>query len=667
MIESEKSRRRKLVWISAAILFALAAIAAIPFLATTLLARRALATLYPDNAPSVGSVTLSPTGKVVIKDLALHDIGALADKALITAGEVDATFGWRDLLAGRMIKSIRVADVRIYARSNASSQLSLLDLFFARTSKPNRATLPIWADTVDVEGIVHREQVAGFAAGASDLPLKIRMTMSGERINPSRRLSVSLGHEKPAADFGVSAEIETQPAPFGTRVMLRSLSARRGSLAVEADAIRHFVAKLPPEMSGRIEASVANLSASGELDIPGPVPGPLPAASNLERVSGRLAFSGVRVRAPGKSRTVLGLDDLSGAVKFDSPIPPGAATSLRIERLTLTNLTSSIDADEVRKYVDKLPADLHGPIDSSLASASVTGRMDSHPGAAKGFSGEINLQDLSAHSPPGGAHAINVDRLTMAAKVDTPIDRWTLAAVKVSGGTTRWAALSYGDNAVTNFDASWRIDNHVLSTDHVSATIFDGTISGAPSFDLVTHAIDRCDLQLKRIDVHKALANASPEHMDAVGTASGSLHLALSPERVLSGNVDLTFDGPGTLRIGQIEEVKQMLVGNFGLDMANLAMHDLEHYPFREGTMHLASAGNNSELKIKFVRQPKSAADVISPHREIINGREVMVGSLIVPTIDMTIPITGQSLAQILSIVSGVHPMIQAANRTAGK
>jgi hypothetical protein len=249
----------------------------------------------------------------------------------------------------------------------------------------------------------------------------------------------------------------------------------------------------------------------------------------------------------------------------------------------------------------------------------------------------------------------------------TPLDRWAPAAVKVEGGRIRWATLSYGDNAVTNFDASWRIDDQKLSAEHVAAQIFDGTITGAPSVNLVTYAIDHCDLQMKSIDVHKALANVSPEHLDAVATASGSIHLGMSPDRDLSGNVDLTFDGPGTLRIGQIDEVKQMLVGNFGLDMANLAMHDLEHYPFREGTMHLESAGENSLLKIKFVRQPKSAADVISPHKEIINGREVMVGSLVVPKIDMTIPITGQSLAEILSIVSGVHPIIQAANPTSGK
>ncbi|HYL59917.1 MAG TPA: hypothetical protein VEU51_13695, partial [Candidatus Acidoferrales bacterium] len=127
------------------------------------------------------------------------------------------------------------------------------------------------------------------------------------------------------------------------------------------------------------------------------------------------------------------------------------------------------------------------------------------------------------------------------------------------------------------------------------------------------------------------------------------------------------FDGPGTLRVGQIDEVKQMLVGNFGLDLANLAMHDLEHYPFRQGALHLESAGENSELKIKFVRQPKSAADVVSPHKEIINGREVMVGSLVVPTIDMTIPIIGQSLAEILAIVGGVHPQFGSAGSKPAK
>ncbi len=223
-IESGKPRGRKLAWIAAAVLLALAALAAAPFLATTLVARLTLAHLYPANNPSVGSVALSTSGTVMIRDLVLRDTGALAGEPLITAGEVDASFGWRDLLAGRKIARIRVADVRIYARSNASSQLSLLDLFFGRTTKPNRATLPMWVDAVEVDGIIHREPVAGFVAGTSDWPLKFRMTMSGDRINPSRRLSVSVGDEKHLADFGLSAEAEMQPTARGTRVVLRPAS-----------------------------------------------------------------------------------------------------------------------------------------------------------------------------------------------------------------------------------------------------------------------------------------------------------------------------------------------------------------------------------------------------------------------------------------------------------
>jgi len=139
--------------------------------------------------------------------------------------------------------------------------------------------------------------------------------------------------------------------------------------------------------------------------------------------------------------------------------------------------------------------------------------------------------------------------------------------------------------------------------------------------------------------------------------------LVLSTEGEVSGSVDLAFDGPGILRIGEIEEVKQMLVGNFGLDLANLAMRDLKHYPFKEGRLYLESLGKNSQLKIKFVRQPRTEAEVTPPHKGIINGQEVWVGSLVVPTIDMTIPLTGKSLAEILALVSGVHPLIEAVTK----
>jgi hypothetical protein len=83
--------------------------------------------------------------------------------------------------------------------------------------------------------------------------------------------------------------------------------------------------------------------------------------------------------------------------------------------------------------------------------------------------------------------------------------------------------------------------------------------------------------------------------------------------------------------------------------------------------VYLESAGRDSQLKIKFVRRPRTDADARPPHKEIINGQEVWVGSLIVPTIDMTIPITGKSLAEILSIVSGVRPVIDAAGEQPGQ
>ena len=53
----------------------------------------------------------------------------------------------------------------------------------------------------------------------------------------------------------------------------------------------------------------------------------------------------------------------------------------------------------------------------------------------------------------------------------------------------------------------------------------------------------------------------------------------------------LDFEGPGMLRIGEIEEVRRMLVGNFGLDLANLALDDLKRYPFKEGRLYFGELG----------------------------------------------------------------------------
>ncbi len=572
-----KRRLHRLRWVAAVLLPLLTAILVAPFLLTTQIVSFVLGQVFPANSPSVGSAALSPSGTLVLRDLALHDTGALARQPLITVHEMEVAFGWAELLS-RQIRRIHVEDVTVYARSNGPSQLSLLDLFFARSqsgapAESNRGTLPLGIGTLAVHGMIRLEPVRGFVSVNADWPLALQMTMSGDRMAPVRQFRVTIGEvrqlpekipEKPSvavtkpassadAAFGLRAEVDIQPAAGGTRIVVHRLAARQAAVTIEAETLRQYVAKLPPQLQGRLETSL------GALD--------------------------------------------------------------------------------------------------------VSGLIGSGTGETRGFSGNVRLQDLSVRSPAGGKYAFALDRLTVAGSVESRLDRWEPAALKVRDGVMQWAALTYSNNALNNLDASLRIDGQMLVTDHGTVRIFDGYISGSPAWDLVTHTMPRCDLQIKSINIHEALANLSPEHLDAEGNVSGFLHVVLSKEGELSGSVDLTFDGPGILGIGEIEEVKRMLVGNFGLDLANLAMHDLKHYPFKEGRLYLESLGKNSQLKIKFVRQPRTEADVTPPHKEIINGKEVWVGSLVVPTLDMTIPITGKSFAEILSLVSGVHPLIETVSQ----
>jgi hypothetical protein len=670
--EPVKGRLRGLRWLAAVLLLLLTAALLAPFLLTTQLVRLVLGQVFPTNSPSVGSATLSLSGTLVLHDLVLHDTGALAQRPLVTAREVDAAFGWAEV--SPQIRRIRAEDVTVYVRSNGPSPLSLLNLLPGPPREPNRGTVPLRIDALDVRGASHLEAVRGFVPANGEWPLRLRMTTSGNRLDPARRFRMVIGDSRqvpasngdatasspaPDAPFGLRAEVATQPAAGGTRVVLHRLAARQAALTIDADLLRQYVPELPPELEGRIETGVGNLWASGELDRQGP--------ANGQQLAGSLAFAGLRVRVPSGSRVTLSLDDLAAAARIDTPVPPGPGTTITIERLRARDTKASIEADALRRYVPRLPDELHGRIDANLGALEVSGRIGSGTGEAVGFSGTIRLRDLSAHAPASGAHALVLDRLTAAGSVEAPLDRWAPAAVAVRDGVTRWAALTYGNSVLRNLDAFWRIEGHMLTADRCAVQLFGGHISGSPAWDLVNHAMPPCDLRITGIDMHEALANISPEHLDAKGKASGLLHLALGTQGDLSGHVDLAFDGPGILRIGEIEEVKRMLVGNFGLDLANLAVLDLKQYPFKEGRAYLESSGRDSQLKIKFVRQSRTDADTRPPHKQIINGQEVWVGSLIVPTIDMTIPITGKSLAEILSMVSGVHPVINAAGEQPGQ
>jgi dicarboxylate transporter DctA-like protein len=549
----------RLAWILAVLCLLLGALAAAPFLLTTPLTRFALGRAFPTADVRVGGAALSPSGRFVLRDLAL-DEPAAAPRPLLAAREVSIAFDWREL-ASRRVRDVRVESLILYARSSEPSRLPLLDLF-SSPDEPKTVGVPLWIDTLNVQGTLRNEAGGGPGLPSGDWPLTLQMTMLGDRSSPSRRFELMIGgagrsKSIPDTAFTLQMEAATRPETWGTRVVVRKLAAREAGLAVEADALR--------------------------------------------------------------------------------------------------------------RYVAKLPADLHGRIDATLRAVDLSGVFESKTGGALTFDGSIRLRDLSVRSTAAGEHAFAMDRLTVAGSVQSPIDRWAPAALKLSDGMMRLSSLTYGDNAVKDFEASWRVQGQTVVADHFAGRIFDGLVSGSPAWSFATNAITRCDLQIKGVDVHQALANLSPENLDAEGHVSGTLHVLTGLEGQLAGHLDLTFDGPGTLSIGEIEEIKQMLVGNFGLDLANLAMRDLRRYPFQSGRLSLESVGANSELKLKFVRQPRTDADTVPPRKEIINGQEVWVGSLVVPTIDMTIPITGKSRAEILAMVSGFRPLIEAVSEQAGK
>src|SRR5205085_9571424 len=120
----------------------------------------------------------------------------------------------------------------------------------------------------------------------------------------------------------------------------------------------------------------------------------------------------------------------------------------------------------VRQYVANLPADLGGPIDANFTSLSLSGRIGSMGREAADFSGNIRLQDLSIVSSSSAEHSFALDKLTIAGNVESPLSRWTPAALTVHDGILKFIGLTYGTNAVNDFDSTWQIDRHVLSTDH---------------------------------------------------------------------------------------------------------------------------------------------------------------------------------------------------------
>ncbi len=552
-----------------------------PFLLPAPFVRLALVYIFPAHTPSLGSATLTPEGRLVLYDLVLHDTEALGQPPLLTVREVEAVFDWTAVLS-HQIRQIRAKEVKVYARLTDPSPLGLLELFvprssFTPTAKSQRSTLPLWIDTLNVQGLLHLEAGKGFTPATAAWPLTLQMTMSGDRLKPNRRFHVAVG---------------------------------------KAGSIHEKTPKSPTSVTSTPTRSVGD------------------------------AFG-------------LWAD-------FDMQLVAGD-TRVVVHRLVAGPVGLRIAAEALRQYAPKLPVEFSGPLSTNFVALDLSGQIAVRPEGEMEFNGQLRLQDLSMRWPVEGNPALLLDRLTVAGHVESRLDRWTPATLQVRQGRLHWAALSYGTQAVHNFETDWYIEDQKLITKRCAAQLFDGHIQGSLTWDLATHAIPQCDFQLKSINMHKALANLSPEHLDAEGRASGVLHLSRSSVGKLSGSVELTFDEPGLLRIGEVAEVRQMLVGNVGLELANLAMYDLQQYPFKEGKVYLESVDENSQLKINFVRQPSLHTKVTPPRQATLNGQEVRVRSLVVPTIDLTIPIKGTSLATILSLISGVRPLFETSGEQSGK
>src|SRR5262245_10577663 len=246
-----KDRVRRLRRGAILLLLVLTALLTVPFLLTTQLVRLALGRVFPANNPGVGSAVLSLSGALVVHDLTLHDTGAAARQPLITIGEIEATFGWAELLA-RRVRRVRAGGVTVYVRPESPAPLSPLALLPRRAqpgppAAPARGSLPLWIDTFALQGTVRVEPARGSVAANADLPLALHMTTSGDLGDSARQFLVTIGDvrqlpekppEKPAAAaagtaptpgaaFALRAEVATLSAADGTRVVVHRLAARQ--------------------------------------------------------------------------------------------------------------------------------------------------------------------------------------------------------------------------------------------------------------------------------------------------------------------------------------------------------------------------------------------------------------------------------------------------------
>jgi hypothetical protein len=443
--DSTISRRfRRSIWIAVTILLLLTTLVAIPLMLTTQFANLALGHFLSDNCAHIGSANLSLTGTLILRDIVIFDSGVRVRQPLATAREIDVRFGWRDLFARRVVW-IRADEVTLYARRDDHSQLSLIDLAYEllRPSTVSRAS-PFWIGTTEIHGRIRQEQLIPRTEAQSDLSMALQMIMSGDRARPSRHLTIAVGNsvpgreqdsvkvsptkEQPAtvndSSFGMVADIDTQSLAEGTRLVIHRLSVAHAALTLDADTLRTFVGTLPPEIRGRIETGLENLSASGTVNLPFFV--------QRGQLAGSIAFSGLRMRIAGDPIMTFSVDDLAGGARVESNLQPLIGTSITIERLQAQNAKASIEVDTLRHFVMALPPEMHGRIESDLAKLSVSGAIELSSHAMRDhLASSIEFSGLHVRASGDPKMTVRVDDMTGAADIESDLPLTNNAVITI--------------------------------------------------------------------------------------------------------------------------------------------------------------------------------------------------------------------------------------------
>ena len=363
---------------------------ALPFLFTTTLVRFALAqTPYARFSPLLDSASLSPSGALTLRGLALHEPDDPTCPQLLTANAVRIEFNWFKVFSSRL-KSIQATGLIVYARSDPGRPLTLLRLAeFPNPSPPNAKAPPVaaapaapfWFDTLTCEGDLVATPPDNLTLPNASWPLHLQVSMSGPAINPVRDITLLVGDPPapaaPSPSLHLQARIETTPA--GPVIHIASADAHNLRATLAAPLARNLFSQLPPEFQRQLDASVDSLSMTGLLT-----------ASTPPRFTGQVSIQNLSMENASASAT--GTSSMrSEASSLKSPAP--AASEISNLKSEISSQESPIPTARVKNA--NLSATLNIPLTANaLKDALITDGLLS---AAEIASGPQHLSDLSTH------------------------------------------------------------------------------------------------------------------------------------------------------------------------------------------------------------------------------------------------------------------------------